>query len=265
MAEAAAKIPTDAHNQVPMTYLAQKYNVTENGIFYVDLYPIQNDALLVICKPEVATQVSHSPSTYFRKHPVLKRDFGQALGMRGLVGLEGDEWREVRTMFNPGFSLVNLFSMVPMIVAKCEKFTERLTRCAEADGFVRSMESLAAGVTIDVIGHALLGVDFKAQTDSPDPIVVNVVNGAKQCGTVSDLSPQRLDLWRIGKKYYYDWASNSGIARLLTVRWKELKENPAIASESNAIFDIAMAKHMKRGGKLGDESTKDFMELIRDK
>ena len=52
---------------------------------------------------------------------------------------------------------------------------------------------------------------------------------------------------------------------MLCVKWSELAAFPEKTAYSNAIFDIAMAKYMKKGGKLGDHITKDFLELMRDK
>ncbi|RFU36302.1 hypothetical protein B7463_g99, partial [Scytalidium lignicola] len=263
MAETATKIPLDAHNQLAMNYLSETYDLRKYGLFYVDLYPIQSTPLLVVCSNDVATQVTQSSSTYFKKHPIVIKDFGRSFGRRGMVVLEGNEWKEVRTMFNTGFSQANLFSMVPMMAEQSEKFADRLSKFAREGGFVASIEVLAAAVTVDIIGHAILGLDFKAQTDSPNPVITAIIQGAKQTRSMADISPERLNLWRIAKYRYYDWVSNTAITKMLNERWKVLRENPAQTSESNAIFDLAMAKHMKRGGKLG-EATKDFMELMRD-
>ncbi|KAH8811289.1 cytochrome P450 [Xylogone sp. PMI_703] len=263
LAEVASKIPIDAHNQVTMNHLAETYNLNKYGLFYVDLYPLQFETLLVVFGADVTTQVAQSTSTYFKKHSILTRDFGRSIGLRGLVSLEGNEWKELRTMFNAGFSQTNLFSMVPMMVEESKKFAERLSKLAQEGGFIPSMESLAAAVTVDIIGHALLGVDFRAQTDSPHPVVTNIIQGARQTRSMADLSPERLNPWRIAKYRYYDWASNLAITKILNKKYEELKNNPTKASESHAIFDLAMAKHMKRGGKIS-EATRDFLELLRD-
>lgn len=111
MAKETPNYPLDAHTQVMMNQLADKYNLRERGLFYMDVYPTQQRATLVVASPEVAAQVTQINS--YPKHPFLKDIFGAVLGKRGLVVLEGSEWKELRTMFNPGFSQANLFSMVP--------------------------------------------------------------------------------------------------------------------------------------------------------
>jgi cytochrome P450 len=264
LAKETPKFPLDAHNQLLMNYVADEYDLRQYGLFYVDIYPIQSDPLLVVISPEVAVQVTQMSQITYPKHPVLNRDFGRSIGPRGIVGQEGSEWKELRTMFNPGFSRANLFSMVPMIVEECEVFASRLSRLAAVDSFVESLESLVAALTVDVIGWALLGMRFNSQASS-NPLVTSIIKASKLTRNLSDFSPERLNLWRILKLRYYEAVSNGKITQMLQRKWSELAASPAQAEGSNAIFDIAIAKYVEKGSKLGDHVTKDFLELMRDK
>jgi hypothetical protein len=154
--------------------------------------------------------------------------------------------------------------MVPMMVDETEVFASRLSALAGAGGFVRSIESLTADLTVDVIGQALFGLKFNSQTSS-NAMVAGIMEASRLTRPLSDLSPERLNLWRTLKLRYYEAVSNWSLTKMLRVKWSELAAFPEKMAHSNAIFDIAMAKYVKKGGKLGDDVTKDFLELMRDK
>ncbi|KFY64259.1 hypothetical protein V496_03360, partial [Pseudogymnoascus sp. VKM F-4515 (FW-2607)] len=263
LARETMKFPRDIHNHVVMSHIADTYDLRKHGLFFVDSYPIMSEPLMVVVAPEVAAQVVQNQGEPFLKHPVLNADFGRAIGARGMVGQEGEGWKELRTMFNPGFSQANLMSMVPMIVEETAIFVNRLSKIAAGDGFIENTDSLAAAVTVDIIGQALLGVKFDAQTSSND-LVTSVVQASHLVKTYTNFDPERLNLWRYLRLRYHEAISNTKITEILSARWTELAAEPEKASSSSAIFDIAMAKYMKRGGSLQNGVTKDFLELMRD-
>lgn len=257
------KFPPDVHNHVIMSHVADKYDLRKHGLFFVDSYPILSEPLMVITSPDVAAQVVQAQGEQYPKHSVLDA-FGRAIGPRGLVSREGEEWKELRTMFNPGFSQSNLLSMVPMIVEETNIFVDKLSKIAAGDGFIESTDDLAAAVTVDVIGQALLGVKFNAQTTS-NTLVTGVVRASHLVKTFTNFDITRLNAWRYLQLRYYEAVSNTKITEILSARWSILASEPEKAASSNAIFDIAMAKYMKRGGNLTAGVTKDFLELMRDK
>ncbi|KAM0127293.1 hypothetical protein ACHAP3_008861 [Botrytis cinerea] len=261
MAKEAPKFPPDFHSQLLMNHIAEEYDLRKYGLFYVDVYPIQSYPLLVVTSPEVAAQVTQITS--YPKHPALNTNFGRALGVKGILGQEGEAWRELRTMFNPGFSQANLFSMVPMIAEESEIFVSRLSKLAAGDGFVPALESLAADLTVDVIGQALLGMKFNSQTRTND-LVSSIMEASRLTRTSSNFSLARVDLWRILKLRYYEKLSNSMLTQMLRQKWSDLAASPKKAAHSNAIFDIAMMKYMKNKGQLDGNLTNDFIGLMRD-
>ena len=259
LAEETTKFPLDAHPQVLMNYVADEYNLRQYGMFYVDAYPIQGDSMLVVTAPEVAAQINSFP-----KHPALNRDFGQVLGHRGMAVQEGDDWKELRTMFNPGFTQTNLFSMVPMMVDETEIFASCLSASAVTGGFVRSLDSFTAALTVDIMGQALLGLKFNSQTTSSS-IITSVIEASRLPRFISNFSIERLNFWRIVKLRYYGAVSNSGISKVLRAKWNELAALPEKVANSDVIFDIAMARYLKTRGRPLDHVTQDFRELMRDK
>jgi cytochrome P450 len=240
----------------------EKYNLRQYGLFYMDVYPIQKHALLVVASPEVAVQVTQINS--YPKHQTVEEDYGPVLGRRSILVQEGADWKELRTMFNPGFSQAILFAMVPMIVEETEVFASRLSKAAAGDGFVRSMETFTTDLTVDIIGQAVFGLRFDSQT-TKNPMVQSINAASRIVGPVSDLSPERLNLWKGLKLRYYEKVSNNQLMKMLRLRWSELAASPEKAAKSSAIFDIAMATYMKKGGKVEDNVTTDFLELMRDK
>ncbi|OBT46438.1 hypothetical protein VE00_03304 [Pseudogymnoascus sp. WSF 3629] len=263
LAKETMKFPRDVHDHVVMSHIADTYDLRKHGLFFIDSYPIMSEPLMVILAPEVSAQVLQNQGEQFPKHPVLNESFGRAIGPKGMVGQEGEQWKELRTMFNPGFSQANLLSMVPMMVEETTIFVSRLSKLAAGDGFIENTDSLAAAVTVDIIGQALLGVQFNAQTTSND-LVTSVVRASHLVKTHTNFDIGKLNAWRYLKLRYYEAISNTKITEILSARWSELATAPEKASSSGAIFDIAMAKYMKRGGSLQSGVTKDFLELMRD-
>ncbi|KAL3421803.1 hypothetical protein PVAG01_05959 [Phlyctema vagabunda] len=247
-----------------MDRLAEKYDLRKAGLFYLDIYPIKGVTTLVVVDADVAAQVTQGKTTW-HKHPAMGEEFGRAIGPRGLVLQEDEEWKELRTMFNPGFSAANLMSMVPMLVEEGEIFTSRLSKLAAVDGgFVRSMDSVAAALTVDIIGQALLGVKFHTQTTPRGTLVSSIIETSRLVKTLTNISLERFNLWRLAKVRYYDYLANSELSSVLLKKWEELVAAPEAAQKSNVIFDIAMDKYMRRGGKLEGEISKDFLEVMRD-
>ncbi|OBT88469.1 hypothetical protein VE02_03289 [Pseudogymnoascus sp. 03VT05] len=263
LAKETMKFPRDVHDHVVMSHIADTYDLRKTGLFFVDSYPIMSEPLMVILSPVVSAQVIQTQGEPYPKHPVLNARFGRAIGARGMVGQEGEQWKELRTMFNPGFSQANLLSMVPMMVEETTIFVSRLSKLAAGDGFIENTDSLAAAVTVDIIGQALLGVQFNAQTTTND-LVTSVVRASHLVKMLTNFDIGKLNAWRYLRLRYYEAISNTKITEILLARWSELATAPEKASSSGAIFDIAMAKYMKRGGSLKTGVTKDFLELMRD-
>lgn len=262
MVKESPKFPLDVHGQVLFNYIADEYNLRQYGLFYIDIYPIQHESMIIVTSPEVAAQVTQIKS--YPKHPAFKRDFGQALGYRALVLQEGVDWKELRTMFSPGFSQTNLFSMVPMMVDETEVFASRLSASAADGGFVRSLDSFTAALTIDIIGQALLGLKFNSQKNS-NSMVTSIIEASRLVRYLSNFSVDRLNFWRILKLRYYEAVSNSSLNKLMRAKWTELAASPENIATSHALFDIAIGKRFKTGGKQLDHVTKDFLDLMRDR
>jgi len=256
------RFPIDAHPYIMLSSVTDKYDLRKAGLFYLDTYPVVTEPQMVVISPEVAAQVTQAHS--LPKHNIIREDFGRAVGPRGMVGLEGAEWKDLRTRFNPGFAISNILALVPVIVEEADVFISRLSDIAHVDGFVRSMESMTTEMTIDIIGQAILGTRFRSQS-TVNKLVKPLIETSLLSKAPTNFSPERLNLWRMLKLRYNAWLSDREIDAAILERWKVLETSNG-AKSSNVVVDTVLAKFMKDRGssRMDDPEAKDFLNLIRD-
>jgi cytochrome P450 len=68
-----------------------------------------------------------------------------------MLFLEGAEWKRTRGMFNPGFALSHLMTLVPSIVDDTKIFCRKFGELADSKE-VEPIEELVARLTIDIMG-----------------------------------------------------------------------------------------------------------------
>jgi cytochrome P450 len=76
---------------------------------------------------------------------------------------EGQEWKRTRGLFNPGFAISHLMTLVPSIVDDVAIFHGKFGELADS-GEVSPIEELLARLTIDIMGHIILDHDLNSQT-----------------------------------------------------------------------------------------------------
>ena len=149
--------PPDAHPLSAWLMLRDKYDLGD--VFVLDMWPVV-EPFLIITDPLVAASVTQTNS--LPKHPVLKEFLGSLTGETSIVTNEGQQWRMLRNLFNPGFQPAFLLSLVPSITDHMSIFRDKLFSAAKTGEIVR-MQELATLCTIDIIGQVVLGEDFKSQ------------------------------------------------------------------------------------------------------
>lgn len=160
-----AHFPASTHPHVYAHYIRKKYGL--GNIFYVDFWPLGPRSLF-IADPELSSQYVTTAQSLPKSS--LTTDFlGRLLGSNNMVGLEGAQWKALRSMFNPGFASAHLMTLVPYIVDQSLVFCDVLKEAAESNELVE-MEELATRLTVDIIGKVVLDSDFNAQR-SENPIV----------------------------------------------------------------------------------------------
>ena len=164
-AECERHFPSDAHPHVYAHYIRKKYNLGK--VFYVDFWPLGPRSLF-IADPELSSQ--YVTTTQSLPKSSLANDYlHKLLGRNNMVSLEGEQWKALRSMFNPGFASVHLMTLVPYIVDQSLVFCSVLRESAESGALVE-MEELATRLTVDIIGKVVLDSDFNSQR-SENPIV----------------------------------------------------------------------------------------------
>ncbi|ETS82026.1 hypothetical protein PFICI_07028 [Pestalotiopsis fici W106-1] len=137
------------------------------SVMLVDLRPV-SPPMLLVTSHSIAEQISRpsqqlpfstpKSSTWTHMIPII--------GKTSILGKEGQEWKDLRKKYNPGFMPQHLLSLMPLILAKMEPFWNHLNRSAAANAEF-SLEELIANLTFDVIGVTVLEVQLNAQHLNP--------------------------------------------------------------------------------------------------
>ncbi|KAK7992677.1 cytochrome P450 monooxygenase aflN [Apiospora saccharicola] len=154
------KSPPSLHGQMMPLLLAREYpEAMEAGAIYMDVWPV-SPPMLAVFRPDMMAQFTQDQSQL--KHPYVAREMKPFTGAMDLASAEGQEWKVGRSMFNPGFSLKNLLSLVPAFVEEVLVFRERLGQVADK-GEKAKLETYTTDLTVDIIGRAVLGARIEAQ------------------------------------------------------------------------------------------------------
>lgn len=79
-----------------------------------------------------------------------------------MIFAEQEEWKRTRGVFNPGFAISHLMTLVPSIVDDTAIFVQKFGEMADS-GEVKPIEELLARLTIDIMGHIILDHDLNSQ------------------------------------------------------------------------------------------------------
>ncbi|RVD87883.1 uncharacterized protein DFL_002086 [Arthrobotrys flagrans] len=161
MAKISQEIPMDAHPQVQLPALLERYGLKEKGIMYLDIWPMASP-MVVVCDPKMAYQCAQQyslPKAIKELDPIL----GPLSGPGNLVASDGNFWKFWRSVFNPGFAAQHLMTLVPGIVKDCETFCKVMEEAA-ASGQVVNLEKLTTCLTIDIIGRVVVDEELESQT-----------------------------------------------------------------------------------------------------
>lgn len=157
-AECERHFPPDAHPHVYANYIRKKYKLGK--VFYVDFWPLGPRSLF-ITDPELSSQYVTTTQS-LPKSDLVNDYLYRLLGRNNMVSLEGEKWKTLRSMFNPGFASAHLMTLVPYIVDQSLVFCDVLREAAKSGELVE-MEELATRLTVDIIGKVVLDSDFNAQ------------------------------------------------------------------------------------------------------
>jgi cytochrome P450 len=132
---------------------------------------------------------------------------------------EGESWKRTRALFNPGFAMGHLMTLVPSIVNDTLIFRQILDGYA-ASGEIFSMERAAARLTVDIMGHIVLDHDLNSQTTDND--LMNLFERAvKWTPSGSTINPlYKLNFVRPIIQWYLERRMDQYIMKVLEDRYK---------------------------------------------
>lgn len=120
--------------------------------------------MAVITTHHVAEQVTRASKLHpwsVPKSPTMKI-FDYLIGPKSILTKDGEEWKQFRRRFNPGFAPKHIMTLLPCIIDKTWLFVQQLDSYA-ATGEPFSLVEMAINVTFDIIGSVVMDVDFDAQ------------------------------------------------------------------------------------------------------
>ncbi|KAI2472128.1 cytochrome P450 [Annulohypoxylon bovei var. microspora] len=155
------RIPRDANGQWIFYHLKREYpEILNKGIVYLDVWPI-GYPMIAVYHPNLMAQFiqENSLPKYWAMGQVEFKGF---TGGQDLVTMDGPEWKKARSLFNPGFSVRNLLSLVPDMIEEVLVFRERFRKAAASKQVV-NLEDYTTDITVDIVGRAVLGARLETQ------------------------------------------------------------------------------------------------------
>ena len=143
------KLPANAATHYTFADIALQ---SKESMFYVDFWPI-SDPLLVITSPFAAEQLSKHP-IHFKPSNIVKV-MESLTGGPSLLTMPETQWKQWRTIFNPGFSPSYILDQVPKILPEIEVFREKLREQALLNKFFQ-LDKMTLRFSLEVIGIVAL-------------------------------------------------------------------------------------------------------------
>lgn len=150
------KLPYKAHYFYAFGNIYEKY-FKEGGVYYLDAWPVAG-LMLVVISPTAATEAFQTNSlTSMKKPKLLARYFKPITGGASLFDMPEPEWRPWRTVFNKGFNVEHLTSLIPGMVQQTATYCETL-RSLASKGNVVQLDPITLRFMLDMIGKTILYV-----------------------------------------------------------------------------------------------------------
>lgn len=146
----AAALPPDVHPHHYWHWLRKEYDLGD--FYYFDVWPM-GPPTLIICNAEIADQVTVKNS--LDKHPIVKTFLKAHLGVNNIAAANGSIWKKARTIYNPGFAVSHLMTVISTIIEDVMTFHAVLEEHANSNDVI-DLEAVAMKLSFDVIGRLVL-------------------------------------------------------------------------------------------------------------
>lgn len=142
----------DPKRDVDIVFSSIFHALGKPPVMLLDLRPVSY-SMVVVTSHEVAEQVSKPTKTFpwsLPKSPTINT-IRPLIGQKSILTLAGEEWRNLRRRYNPGFSPQYLMGLLPCILEKTQFFLKHLDDyCASGEDF--RLDILLINLTFDIIG-----------------------------------------------------------------------------------------------------------------
>jgi cytochrome P450 len=156
-----------------------------SDVFYVDWWPL-GPRWVFIADPELASKFLTTGQS-LPKSRLVTAYLAKLLGASNMVSLEGQAWKSLRSIFNPGFSASHLITLVPYVVDSSLVLLDLLREKAKTGELVE-LDPLTIGFAIDIIGKVVMDSDFDSQK-KPHPIVSTFRKQVLMMPSASSIGP----------------------------------------------------------------------------
>jgi len=187
----------------------------------------------------LATEVTQTNS--LAKSTAIEDYVGHIAGPNSLLFAEGATWKKIRSLFNPGFSLAHLMTLVPSIVDDTTVYCKVLGDHADT-GEVRPIEEALAHLTIDIMGHVVLDFDLNSQTEKNELVEafrhqISWTPSAVKTNPFVGLNPLRPFMHK-----YYERKMNNYLGKIIDDRYASSSRDSSKSRRKPAI-DLALDEY----------------------
>ncbi|KAH7303533.1 cytochrome P450 [Stachybotrys elegans] len=132
-------------------------------LMLVDLRPV-NQPMVLVGTHDIAEQISRASDLLPTSAPKSPLGYMMPLiGTKSIVAAEGDDWKNLRKRFNPGFAPQHLKTLIPTMLEKLPTFVGNIEALAKS-GENFKLTALLMSLTFDIIGAVVMDVDLEAQS-----------------------------------------------------------------------------------------------------
>lgn len=165
----------------PTDKIVKMFRNTPNDGLLVLWYPFYLYSQVIPTRPDTLMDMLHTHSYDWEKPPTFRAIIKRTLG-EGLVGAEGDQHKAMRRAVAPAFSGHHVRELCSLFYSKGRAFTTIIARevKASADESLE-LSGRMSRVTLDIIGAAGIGKDFRTIDNDKDPF-------AKSYALITDTS-----------------------------------------------------------------------------
>ncbi|KAJ6258575.1 hypothetical protein Dda_6621 [Drechslerella dactyloides] len=258
MAEVAYSLPLDVHPHVQLPFLFEKYGLKDKGVVYLDLWPV-GEPMAVIMDPNLAYQVTQG-TPLPKAEKTLDVVLMPLTGANNMISVSGNAWKFWRTVFNPGFALQHLMTLVPGIVKDCEVFCKVMEKHA-ASGKIVNLEKATTCLTIDIIGRVVCDEELDTQ-HKPHDLVEAFKSQISWLPPPNEYNPWKR--WHPLRPFMFWWNQRTMrgiIGGMLDKRFSTRDPTRNSGKRHKPIIDLALETYFQeKGGKI-DHMDEEFRTM----